>query len=870
MVAKKGGTTVDEGRRGLFHLFKWKHKFVKMLFSSSPEGVKLANRSKKCIPSQRLHSIDEVEEIGMSTIKDITNYGCASSVTNEEGCVMKAPRVVARLMGLDSMPCSGVPKSYCTPSYDQCSSFQDTHNLNSSIEYSTNDHSRHAARRDDGYIHKAPLDSRDQSMSRKMIERFELGALPRSSIKHLSMSHRKMMYPIKNPGFNSARNVAQIKEAYPKIVQPNQQMSSQEISILSFPSRIPFKVSEPRQRNVTPERMLPRQLQLSRATTELKDKRFCTEQHMDQSWNCEKDIVMPSIDSYQIKNPSFAKSNKRKSVYVVSHAKVSVQKRECFDASRRNSGVYKHNDESRTMQNLITQSERKDKKQQKKLSSYGTYPIIRQNNHKQHSFVSRDKLAPIKTFSAQQGKKVIGGDSASRRMENGSNAAKLRDSKDIMVTISADWEGPMSYNHDFAQNNIFTKRNSSNEKFRSVSEKITNKPKHVQPNVAMDKHIKWTNGAKDSADAVSFTFTSNFVAPSAGASRFVGKSDTRNNSGVNAIREKGYSDKNPEGLSLSLLLENKLKELTLKNDMFINLTRGEHFVPPASTLDEEPVPGWGMENGVFDFSPARVKPSQYVDYCQSAQSSTKGQILGCHKLEVEEPEEYISIGNASEGKCSECCWSSECPDGSDDSKEDPSYFQVENIPRISISTEEYIGYILSSVNHTKDELGPIRKKKEDELGPLFVNREGSALDPLLFDTLEEEMNTYTEWKGLMKDRVYRQLLFDCSNECLETRRLTYFREGYAAWSKGIIALSRGIETEVCDEISGWNGMGDLAVDELVEKDMSSGLGRWVDFRVEAFEVGKELEREILSSLLDEVISDVCVGLGRRQQCQLEI
>jgi hypothetical protein len=194
------------------------------------------------------------------------------------------------------------------------------------------------------------------------------------------------------------------------------------------------------------------------------------------------------------------------------------------------------------------------------------------------------------------------------------------------------------------------------------------------------------------------------------------------------------------------------------------------------------------------------------------------------------------------------------------SKADSSSFQFENIPRKSIVTEEeYIGYILSSVNHTKDE--PV---------PLFVNREGLDLDPLLFDTLEEEMNTFTEWKGLMNDRVYRRLLFDCVNESLEARRLTYFREGYAAWSEGIIDLSRGIETEVCDEISGWKGMGDLAVDELIEKDMSSGLGRWVDFRVEAFEVGKELEREILSSLLDEVISDVCVGLARRQQCQLEI
>jgi hypothetical protein len=33
-------------------------------------------------------------------------------------------------------------------------------------------------------------------------------------------------------------------------------------------------------------------------------------------------------------------------------------------------------------------------------------------------------------------------------------------------------------------------------------------------------------------------------------------------------------------------------------------------------------------------------------------------------------------------------------------------------------------------------------------------------------------------------------------------------------------------------------MGDLVVDELVEKDMSSDLDAWVDFRVEAFEVAE--------------------------------
>ena len=122
----------------------------------------------------------------------------------------------------------------------------------------------------------------------------------------------------------------------------------------------------------------------------------------------------------------------------------------------------------------------------------------------------------------------------------------------------------------------------------------------------------------------------------------------------------------------------------------------------------------------------------------------------------------------------------------------------------------------------------------------------------------------------MDRRGYRRLLFDCVNECLEARRSTFFRAGYAAWSKGVAALSRGIETEVCNDITSWKSMGGWVEDELVDKDMSSGLGlgTWVDFRVEAFEAGEEVEGEILSSLLNEVIGDMVVR--RRQECKFVI
>ena len=115
----------------------------------------------------------------------------------------------------------------------------------------------------------------------------------------------------------------------------------------------------------------------------------------------------------------------------------------------------------------------------------------------------------------------------------------------------------------------------------------------------------------------------------------------------------------------------------------------------------------------------------------------------------------------------------------------------------------------------------------------------------------------------------------------------------------VIAASRCLETVVYSEINVWKSMGERTHGELVEKDittglskkelvegivhhndaktmsfnlsldkylngllennMSSELGKWNDFCAEGLEVGEEVERDILSSLMDEVIDDICAG-----------
>lgn len=62
--------------------------------------------------------------------------------------------------------------------------------------------------------------------------------------------------------------------------------------------------------------------------------------------------------------------------------------------------------------------------------------------------------------------------------------------------------------------------------------------------------------------------------------------------------------------------------------------------------------------------------------------------------------------------------------------------------------------------------------------------------------------------------------------------------------------------ELYKELLGFRSMEEVMVDELVTKDMSSGCGKWLDFDVEAFEEGLEVEGDIMSYLVNELVSDL--------------
>ena len=129
------------------------------------------------------------------------------------------------------------------------------------------------------------------------------------------------------------------------------------------------------------------------------------------------------------------------------------------------------------------------------------------------------------------------------------------------------------------------------------------------------------------------------------------------------------------------------------------------------------------------------------------------------------------------------------------------------------------------------------------------------VSPHLFDQLEGR-------KGMFEcddeSRIRRKVTFDCVSECLELRCKRYVGGGYQMWTKGTAMVKRKewLAEDVYKEISGWRGMGDSMVDELVDKDMSSQYGRWLDFEVDAFELGAEVVDEIFDSLVDDVVAEI--------------
>ncbi|KAF2599001.1 hypothetical protein F2Q68_00012178, partial [Brassica cretica] len=196
-------------RGGFLNLFDWpgKSRKKKLFSSGSLELSEEPSKTKQNAHNLFKPSLNEVDEIGKNW-----NYNsrsdsscCASSVTRDDGQGTRAPSVVARLMGLESLPVPNVKEPVLDPFFFR-------HSLNTN---------KWNAYENLGYVNlRSDYDDRNRP-----VERFQSETFPPRSAKPISVAKNRLLSPIRSPGlFVPSRNPVYVMEAASRMIEPSPRM----------------------------------------------------------------------------------------------------------------------------------------------------------------------------------------------------------------------------------------------------------------------------------------------------------------------------------------------------------------------------------------------------------------------------------------------------------------------------------------------------------------------------------------------------------------------------------------------------------------------------------------------------------------------
>ncbi|KAJ8630696.1 hypothetical protein MRB53_024019 [Persea americana] len=182
---------------------------------------------------------------------------------------------------------------------------------------------------------------------------------------------------------------------------------------------------------------------------------------------------------------------------------------------------------------------------------------------------------------------------------------------------------------------------------------------------------------------------------------------------------------------------------------------------------------------------------------------------------------------------------------------------------LSIDTDE-IGLTGVKLNYARDVIMNLELLFEN-LARYDADGIGAdtLVDPLFLDMLEalaEHLRGSPRCSLGIPDVERNQLrgfLFDCMVESLDSRYSCYLESGFREWSKLPLSLSRGrLAGEIFEDIKKWRNLAGKDLDCIVEREMSNSFGKWTDFKPVVFDMGVEIERDILEILLDDMVMDL--------------
>ncbi|KAF8099379.1 hypothetical protein N665_0245s0056 [Sinapis alba] len=812
-------------RGGFLNLFDWPGKSRKKLFSSaSSELSEEPKQTKQNAQNLSSLSLIEVDEVGKNLSYNPRSESscCASSVTSdEEGQGTRAPSVVARLMGLESLPVPNVQEPRFNPDLDpfflrpsrntsKWNAYENLGYVNLRSDY-------------DGVSWEEHLDSRTSDGRNRPLERFQTETFPPRSVKPICVTNNRLLSPIRSPGFVPSRNPVYVMEAASRMIEPSPRMVARtRFSPSNSPSSVPMRIQDLREK--------------LEAAQKVSSSRQGSGKHNEKRASASS-VTTPSTSNSKLmeKNGSDGSKRKPKPPYVSAQAKASTTPL----------SVSRSQKEKAEAKNCIVNSQ---------IGLRGTpvstgKSVLKQNYQKQNC---RDNQRSDRKNNNVVNKVV---NKVPVSKQQGSTTALA--GKNTSLSLSRKKTLPKSKKPP----NGMQETGISNDKRIKRNENV------IKCNITIDNTDKKDDRKKE-MDVISFTFSSPIKGLSSDS-----LSSTR---GFDQDTDSAVSFDMFGGDSLNVLLEKKLRELTSKlESSSCSLTQEESSRYSA----KDGVNGMFSSSSEYDKSTQNglnkvLSESESISDCTSFYDKQKLQMIQAEEQEVS------SISTVTEADDLR----SSCSKGFSDSRQTTGHVIKQSSP------DQEFTWVSSNESHLAQEESELSESvitlaySEDEERldwELEYISEILSSDHLMVKEFALGMATdilpaslFDEMEGRGEPtagKVRRRTVFDFVNNSLALKCEQMFRgtcRGILG-KEGILFEHRDwLAEELNREVHGLKKMREMMMDELVDKEMSSLEGSWLDFERETYEEGIDIEGEIASTLVDDLVNDLVSVFkekhGRRQ------
>lgn len=424
--------------------------------------------------------IDEDEKSGISIARASSDdHSHTYSVTDGEGSRIRAPGVVARLMGLDSMPSSVSSKPHST-------SINDSQVLRANFGGNRKCRSSNAILKDGAYSRKTVV-SRPERMLNSPIERSQVEALPPRLAKPTS---HELISPVRTPGLISAKATKDKLQSSSSSSSPLKVSDSRKITANSKKTSKPSESSGPSAQSVA--------FKSSKS------------QYLGRCQNAlENSKSLPGIKE----TTQAGAKDKGKSVSLAIQAKLNVQRREGLSANTKIKLIVEENDVHQINRTLKFRSIDQTSDQNK---GGGAFNAPQQKIQKY--MASERKLAPKPSVSDQRDRKFHSKDAypGQDKVVN-----DLPGNSKVCYNIRKGSKTAGTGKDRFILNNKNTSKKKLLEQgsYSKIRDSVDNMPvdkpkKHIRHNVAIRNHLRQPDdNISNATDVVCFTFTSPLIKP---------------------------------------------------------------------------------------------------------------------------------------------------------------------------------------------------------------------------------------------------------------------------------------------------------------------------------------------------------------------